>query len=339
MPCTTAVGTSWPASISKLLSHSASKVAIASARRELLRILGNLDMAAGNEVRARSRFAMAMDIARALAERGLESDVLSDLGNLAEDLGFIEEAQLHYESALVPARAIGDRQRESAALGNLAVLYGHQGRMQESLSQHEAALKAARHEVGQSSSAGQHVVQHGPAAATAWGRATGAVVPGTVAGHCTSHGQCLPGVRRAVQSGHRRAGGDDLASARAAFEQAIVTVQQLADRRPKGSSWATSGCSSGQRARPIAPPMCWISAPKTLLEAVSDHLSLALVLCYRAELQLRQVEAASARKTLQRAEAMAREVGAGEMSELAAALAQLRGQVLAQALISRRRDW
>ncbi|HEX2253676.1 MAG TPA: CHAT domain-containing protein [Thermoanaerobaculia bacterium] len=98
----------------------------------------------GDYPAALAELARAIELHRALEDRGGESLSLNNLGMLLIHLGRVEEAVGHFERALEIARSDGDRSVLTGALNNLGTVYEYQGRVQEALASYREVREIAR---------------------------------------------------------------------------------------------------------------------------------------------------------------------------------------------------
>ena len=287
-----------------------------------LRSLGLLDYHAITPQSVRARLQAALDIACELNDLPIQSDVYNSLGNLEQFLGQPEQALAPYEAALTLARRIGDRHREGGVLGNLGNTYAELGIMDKARACHEAALALAR-EVGNRRLEGNtlcnlgllHHVQR---------RFTEALDPLEAAlamarDMGNAHLECV--VLCNLGMAH-----DSLArfdEARLHFEAALAIARELKLQREEGEFLSYLGLLHAHQARFDEARQC-LEASEALLHAVSDRVSLGIMLCNRAETEHLADVPHAARSALEAADVIANEVGAGPDSELRLAIARVR---------------
>ncbi|WP_433260163.1 ATP-binding protein [Actinosynnema sp. CS-041913] len=100
------------------------------------RALGNLaevHRLDGRTEEALTLFGRALDLARDIGARGIETEVLNNLGSAHLAAGASDVARAHHADALSVARAVGDRYEEARALEGLGSVDGEVGRWQEAL--------------------------------------------------------------------------------------------------------------------------------------------------------------------------------------------------------------
>ena len=284
--------------------------------------LGFLDAQGGRQEPARAHAEAALAIARELKDRTLQSNAINNLGNLETSLGRPEQALAHYEAALTLTREAGDRHLEGNILGNMGSKYAEMGIMDKARSYDEAALAVAR-ELGNRRLEGNmlcnlgllHQVQG--RFAEALDQLEAALAMARDMGN--AHLECvvLCNVGMVCDSLSRF---DD---ARDHFKAALAIARELGHRRLEGQVQSYLGLLHAHQARFDEARDC-LDAGERLLLAVSDRMSLGILLCNRAETEHLAGIADAARAALAAAAVIAAEVGAGADSELGLALARVR---------------
>ena len=263
----------------------------------------------------------ALALASELDDRSLRCLVVNALGTLSENQSQLEEARGYYETALNLARELGDRRLEGGLLGNLGMLHAEHGRVDEARSHYEMGLGLAQ-QVGDRRWEGNarcnlgllhHEQGRGALARSQFETAlTMARELGHVRLECTV--LCNLGLVLEAQG--------ELDDAQHHYEKAVAVAHELGDRRLEGQSRGYLGLLQA-RLRCIGESRASLAAGEALLLEASDRLSLALLLCGRAQAEHLAGDAAAARDYWQRAQALAAQMQVGPASELGRALAQL----------------
>ena len=111
--------------------------------------------------------------------------------------------------------------------------------------------------------------------------------------------------------------------ARLHFEAALAIARELKLQREEGEFLSYLGLLHAHQARFDEARQC-LEASEALLHAVSDRVSLGIMLCNRAETEHLADVPHAARSALESADVIANEVGAGPDSELRLAIARVR---------------
>ena len=90
--------------------------------------------------RAREALGKALNITRSMGNRRLESKVRLHLGNIEMETGQAAKAQQHYEHGLAIARETGSHLQENLVLHNLGFIYSHTGQLDRAQDCFERAL-------------------------------------------------------------------------------------------------------------------------------------------------------------------------------------------------------
>ena len=114
-----------------------------------------------------------------------------------------------------------------------------------------------------------------------------------------------------------------LDQARDYYEAALAVARELGDRRSEGQFLGYLGALHAREARFAAAQDC-LDAGESLLRAVSDPTSLAILLCSRAEAEHLAGRPDARGTALAEAETMAEAVGASADSELGHAIVRVR---------------
>jgi predicted ATPase/class 3 adenylate cyclase/Tfp pilus assembly protein PilF len=284
--------------------------------------LGFLDTHGGQLESARSNLEVALAIARELGDRSIQGDVHNNFGTLESFQGQPERALAQYEAALALAREAGDRRKEGAVLGNLGTEYADKGNMDKARSHQEASLAVVR-EVGDRRLEGNmlcnlgllHQTQGRFADALDQLEAGLAVARDMGDAHLECVVLCNLGM---VYDSLARFG-----EAQDHFESALAIARELGHRRREGQFLSYLGLLHAHQAKFDEARHC-LDAGEVMLHAVSDRMSLGLLLCSRAETEHLAGVPDVARAALEAADVIATEVGAGPDSELGLALARAR---------------
>jgi predicted ATPase/class 3 adenylate cyclase/uncharacterized protein HemY len=289
------------------------------ATRALL-ILGSLDTAGGHAQSAEQLLELALAAAREVGEIALQGEAQNKLGNLHVFLGKRREALSHYEAALKLARQAGDRQRESTVLANLGTVEvsGIKGARVHA----EAALALAR-ESGDRRIEGNVLCNLGllhhieGRLAEAREHLEMALVVAREMGSVAQQCDVLCNLGMA----HDALAEFDEAESR--FNAALTIARELRRPRSEGQILGYLGLSDAHRGN-FGEARERLDAGEALLRAVSDRVSLGLLLCSRGEVEHLADAPEAAEAALAAAEEIAAEVSAAPDSELSLALARLR---------------
>ena len=270
---------------------------------------------------ALERLTRALALARALDDRALQCLVLNGLGGLSDHQAHLDEARGFYEAALALARELGDRRLEGGLLGNLGGLHHDHGRLDDARRHYEMAVALAR-EVGDRRWEGNAHCNLGllshEQGRTAEARAgfEAALTMAREVGHVRLECTVLCNLGLVLET---QGAFDD---ARIHYEKAVRAAHELGDRRSEGQFRGYLGLLDARLGRFDDARACLAAGEALLLEA-SDPLSLALLLCGRAEAEHLAGEADSAQRWWQRAQQLATLTRVGAASELGRALARL----------------
>ena len=264
----------------------------------------------------------ALALARAIGDDTLQCRAMNGLGALCNESGQLKEARSHYESALAIANRLGDQRWQGGLIGNLATLLHSDGELDVARSMYEQGLSLARvtgdrrwegntrcnlgllhHEQGRSSDA-RSEFERALAMAQAMGHARL---------ECTV--LCNLGIVVEAQGEQKQA--------RERYEQAIALAIELDDRRSEGQFRGYLGLLLTRMGNASEGLRCLDLGEAMLVEA-SDQLSLALLLCSKAEAQHIAGLIDECARTTQRAESAAASLETAPNSELGRAIAALR---------------
>ena len=291
----------------------------------LLLAIASQRTVAGDLNAAREALTHALDLARELADRSLESTALNALGNHSHHQGLLDEARTFYQGALDLARERGDRRLEGGLLGNLGSLHHDHGRLDDARDHYDMALALAR-EVGDrlwegNSRCNLGLLHHEQGrSAQALTQFEAALTIAREVGHVRLECVVLCNLGLALEAqGHWPA-------AYAHYVEAVTGARVLADPRLEGQFRASLGLLLARQGRVKEGRDCLVVG-EALLRESSDRLSLALLLCARAESEHLAGESNAALRFLQEARVLASQADVGEASELGRALARLKSMV------------
>ncbi len=243
--------------------------------------LGKLQAAQGRTSEAEASYALALSAARESADRSLESGVLNGLAGLCEGLGRLTEAQAHFEAGLRLARIAQDRRWEGGSAGNLAQFYADQGKLVEAKELYAHAVAIAR-ELGDRQWEAIARCNLGLLCHTE-GRfddARSELQASLAAARDMGHARLLSIVPCNLGLVAEAMGQPDEALAR--YTEAVNVARDLTDRRAEGQCLTYLGLLHARCGRHAQARGCLVEGGG-LLEAVSDRVSLGVLLCARAE--------------------------------------------------------
>ena len=105
---------------------------------------GVLAQTQGDLSAAQTWYTLALDVARAIEDRGRESSLLNNLGAAALEHGDLEEAEHHFTDGLLLAEALGDQRRRANALANLGATAHYRGDVELALQRYLECLQIWR---------------------------------------------------------------------------------------------------------------------------------------------------------------------------------------------------
>ena len=287
----------------------------------VLGLLGELLNNAGRIDEAREALNAALVAAQQSGNLGLECEAATGLGSLHRNLGTLVAARSHYEAALATARCAGDRRREGGCLGNLGVMHANEGLNAEAEACYRDALAIAR-ELGDRQWEGNtlcnlgllhHVLGRYDAAAE---ELSSALHSARELGHVRLECIVLCNLGMTVEAMGRPS---------VAFEHyaaALGVARRLGDGRSEGQILGYLGLLQARQQR-FAEARTSLKAGEALLVAAGDRLSLALLLCGRAECEHLASEPHAAQAALAQAQALCSDIGAETGSELQLSLARV----------------
>ena len=284
----------------------------ASARLQLA--LGSQLTLAGDLVQAQLCLERALAQAIELGHDWLQAHALNMLGRLMDHQAKVTEARQLYTEALRLVRAIGDRHMEGGLLGNLGGLHHDLGELETARGLYEQALVAAedlgdRRWLGNAcSNLGLLLLEqdHHAEARTQLDRAR-ELARSTGDVRLEYMVVCNLGILLAAQG--------QLTEAERHLSDAVHAAVQAVDRRSEGQFRGYLAVTLARLGR-LDEAKTMLDLGEQALRAVSDRLSLALLMCDRAEVEWLSGNVAMARQADRVAQASAEELDCGAESEL-----------------------
>jgi predicted ATPase/class 3 adenylate cyclase len=105
---------------------------------------GVLAQTQGDFSAAQTWYTLALDVARAVEDRGRESSLLNNLGAVALEQGDLDEAKRRFTDSLLLAEELGDQRRRANALGNLGATAHYRGDVELALQRYLECLQIWR---------------------------------------------------------------------------------------------------------------------------------------------------------------------------------------------------
>lgn len=287
----------------------------------LLIVLGSRQTVDGDFEGASASLMEAHRLSEAQGDRGLQAAALSLLGRLMNHQSRFSEARAYYEAALALARAGGDRRTEGGLLGNLAVLHHELGELEQARGNYEQALAIAN-EMGDRRYEGDHRCNLG-LLCQEQGRTDEARAQFDLA------------LSTARETGHVRLAYivlcnlGILLTAEGRFEEAARHLQEAvkgaiasSDRRSEGQFRGYLALALAKQGL-LAEARELLDVGERLLVAIADRLSLALLLCDRAEIESLASNVEAAEEAWQKASRIAEELDCRPESQLRRRLTML----------------
>ena len=291
--------------------------------------LGNQLMFEGQRTQAQRLLGDAHRRASDLKLPGLQADALLALGRLLDHQAQVVEARQCYEQALQLARALGDRRMEGGLLGNLGGLHHDLGDLDTARRHYEQALQLAdetgdRHWQGNACSNLGLLLQEQGQHAQARQRLAQAQSLALAAGHVrlAYTVACNLGILLMAEG--------RLADAEQQLRGAVAAARQAADRRAEGQFLGYLAVTLARRGG-IDEARAALDQAEQALRAMADSLSLAVLLCDRAEVEGLAGAPDRAEQARTGAQGIADELACGPESELRRRLATLALPVADQA--------
>jgi predicted ATPase/class 3 adenylate cyclase/Flp pilus assembly protein TadD len=284
-------------------------------------VLGNLQTLEGESDAAVASLMEAYRLSQAQRDDDVQAAALNSLGRLMDQLSRFAEARSYFEKALAIARARGDRHAEGGFLGNLGGIHHALGDLEQALSLYQRALELAK-EVGDRRWEGNGhcnlglLFQEQGRMVDARAQFDLALSTARELGHVRLANTALCNLGILLTSEGR------LVEATEHLRQAVEGAVASLDRRSEGQfrgylALALAKQGSLREARETA------VNGESLLVASADRLSLALLLCDRAEIELLDSQVAGAERAIARAQQIADDLHCGPESELCRRLAAI----------------
>ncbi len=295
----------------------------------LLASFAELSMREGFVAEALQHFEEALARHSDATDSAFECGVLTGLGTCHEYLGQLDRAGDYYRQALDVARASGERRWEGGALGNLGQLSANLGESTQAQSFYESAIAVA-HELGDRQWEGNVRCNLG-LLYQAEGRlddATHQLDAALASARELGHARlecvvlCNLGIVLEARAQHQ--------SAHQHYLQAVDLARRLGDRRFEGQFLGYLGLSHARLQRFDAAAACMENGA-ALLRAVSDNVSLGVLLCADVEVAQLSGDPRRAREIFDEVERMTAEAEVEPKSDLGIARARARGLVAAAA--------
>jgi predicted ATPase/class 3 adenylate cyclase/tetratricopeptide (TPR) repeat protein len=280
----------------------------------LLITLGNRQTLDGELNAARATLEQSLRLAQQLGDADLQMRCLNALGLHSDHQAQLAEAQDFYRRALALARELGDRRMEGGLLGNLGGPYHDMGDLDAAQVHYEMALQVAT-EVGDHRWEGNArcnlglLHQEQGRAAEARSQFETAMAIARRVGHIRLEYTVL------CNLGILLAGEGQLVDAGRHFERAVELAVACADRRAEGQFRGYLAVNQARRGL-LALARESLVTGESLLLAMSDRFSHALLLCDRAEVESIGQRSAAARTALDKACRIADELRCHAESEL-----------------------
>jgi predicted ATPase/tetratricopeptide (TPR) repeat protein/class 3 adenylate cyclase len=284
-------------------------------------VLGNLQTLEGESDAAVANLLEAHRLSQAQGDHDVQAAALNSLGRLMDQLSRFAEARSYFEKALAIARARGDRHAEGGFLGNLGGIHHALGDLEQALSLYQRALELAK-EVGDRRWEGNGhcnlglLLQEQGRVVDARAQFDLALSTARELGHVRLANTVLCNLGILLTSEGR------LVEATEHLRQAVAGAVVSLDRRSEGQfrgylALALAKQGSLREAREMA------DEGESLLIASADRLSLALLLCDRAEIELLDSQVAAAERAIARARQVADDLDCRPESELRRRLAAI----------------
>ena len=283
-------------------------------KSRLLIVLGSRQTLDGDLDGAATNLTEACRLAESRGDQPGQASALNMLGRLMSHQSRFSEARAHYEKSLVLVRAGGDRRFEGGLLGNVAGLHHEMGDLDRARLFYEQALAIAN-EMGDRRWEGNHRCNLG-LLYQEQGRTSDART------------QFETALNSAREAGHVRLAYIVLCNlgilliAEGRFDEAERHLQEAVEGAIASSDRRSEGQFRGYLALALARKGLlreareMLESGETILLAVADRLSYALLLCDRAEIELLALNRAPAEVAMNEAKKIADALGCGPQSEL-----------------------
>jgi eukaryotic-like serine/threonine-protein kinase len=280
----------------------------------------------GEEALEESRRALAE--ARALGDRPAEGASLREIGSVLLDEGRAEAARELFEQALAVHREVGNRQGEGDTLDNLANCHWQLGRLNEAGQLFEVALQVHREIDNRRSEAstlnnlaGIWWQRGGLEQARALGRQARSLFRSL--GERRLEGASLSNLAWLQQASGQPAEAEQL------YEQALAIHREVGDRRSEPHTLHEMATLCRRMREDLEGALSYIEQAEQIALASGDRPVLCRCLCERGHHEL--ARGGDGRQWLERAEALATELGSERVGPLGRTLARLRRAVDAAA--------
>jgi predicted ATPase/class 3 adenylate cyclase/Tfp pilus assembly protein PilF len=288
-----------------------------------LQALAMLQAGAGQLDDAGGSYRRALEAVRRTGDRSQECAVLNGIASFSESLGDIREAREHYALALRIARETGDRRWEGGSAGNLAGWHATHGDPADALPLYLESIAIARELGDRQWEANAHCnlgLLH--YAEGAPGAARGELETALTAAREMGHARLLCIVQCNLALVAESLGEPQ--QALTYYEEAIDLARDLHDRRSEGQFLGYLGRLHARQRRFDAADIC-LETGEALLRAVSDRISLGILLCGTAEAESLRGRPERAEQVLAQASRIAGELDdLRDESEFGKALARTR---------------
>jgi len=281
-------------------------------------LLGEVSSREGDSENAVRAFDDAVLLAEAIGDDGLCCKAKNGLGALCNDLGRPDEARDHYESALQIANRIRDKRWQAGVTGNLAMLLHASGQVDEAKLLYEQAIALARR-IGHRRWEGNtrcnlgllHLEQ---------GRSKDAREEFELAlsmarsmGHTRLECTVLCNLGIAAE----KAG--DFLDARGRYEESIAMAKSLGDQLSEGQFRGYFGALLARTGN-LAEALASVATGEQMLRSAGADMSLALLLCQKAEVMCCVGRYDDSKACLDQADGIASKNSVSQDSELGRAL-------------------
>ncbi len=295
----------------------------------LLIALGTRQTLDGELGQARDTLERAAALTAGPQHTALRMHALNALGLHHDHQARWQQAQGCYEQALALARSLGDRRMEGGLLGNLGGLHHDLGDLQAAQQHYDSALALASNLGDRRWEGNAHcnlglLHQEQGRRAEARGHFETALAMAQQVGHVRLEYTVL------CNLGILLGGEGRLEDAGRHLQQAVDAASACADRRAEGQFRGYLAVNLALRGR-LDEARASLAAGQTLLLAMSDRLSHALLLCDRAEVEWLDRCPSAARMAIDEARRLAQALHCADSSELCRRILALDSSVAASA--------
>lgn len=244
----------------------------------------------------------------------LQAHALNSLGRLMDHQAKVTEARLLYEEALRLSRAIGDRHMEGGLLGNLGGLHYDLGELDLARRHYELALAAAE-ELGDRRWAGNACSNLGLLLLEQGQHDEARTFLDRARETARSTGNARLEYIAACNLGMLLMAQGQLVEARRRLSEAVEAAALAADRRSEGQFRGYLAVTLARLGH-LDEANVMLDMGEQALRSVSDQLSLALLMCDRAEVESLAGRVAMAQQSHLMAQEIADSLACGAESEL-----------------------